>query len=329
MRVTFFLDEESDLAALRRVDPDRDLRFFQRGERIWTLQTYLRLRRAGHAAELGAEVPTDGLVVFHVKHRNAVIEQWSRASQAVLVGIRADNHRSPIVDFEILQNDRYAAAGRRFFVPHWPQPGILPRAPARGRRIRRVAYHGFNNNIDARFLAPEFHEFLAARGIEWLFDSVEFAGRATDEKSVAWHDYREVDLLLAVRPPSRDLHVSKPATKLYNAWMGHVPALLGPEYAYRALRRSPLDYIEVASPAQAMCEITALLAEPQRYDAMVENGIRRARDFTSEATLRRWVELLYVTLPALAGKARVRRWHGRPLQVKKLTRRLLPFTDRW
>jgi hypothetical protein len=327
MRVTFFLAGEDDLAALQRIDPDRDFPAFLRGERAWILQTFLRLRRAGHRVELRGDLPGDGLVFFHVKHRRALAAQWRATCRAVLVGVRADNPRTPIADFEILQNGRHARAGVRFAIPHWPQPGILPRDPARGTTVRRVAYHGFNYNMDPRFLAPAFQHALAGHGIEWVFDSVEFAGKATDASRVAWNDYRDIDLVLAVRPPSRTLHATKPATKLYNAWHGRTPALLGPEYAYRALRRTPLDYVEVANPGDALREILALRAQPDRYRAMVANGIERARDFTPDAILQQWVALAFEILPALAELPRVRRWRGRSLRFKKLVKRLLPFAN--
>ena len=328
MRVSFFLAGEPDLAAVERLDPDRAPNQFMRGERAWTLQTYRRLRDARHPVELRETLPDDGLVVFHVKHRRAVIAQWRPPSRAVLVGIRADNSRSSIVDFEVLQNDRYAAAGRRFFVPFWPQPGIVPRDPARGSAIRRVAYRGFAANLDPRFLAADFRAALERQGIEWLVDAVEFAGPATDERSTAWHDYRETDLVLAVRPPARHLHTGKPATKLYNAWHAGVPCLLGPEYAFRALRRGPLDYLEVASPAEALAAIAQLHGEPERYLAMIENGARRARDFTIEAIVERWADLLFHVLPPLAEAPRVRRWQGRSLELKRALRGLAAVVDR-
>jgi hypothetical protein len=328
VRVTFFLSDEPDLERLRRVDPDVELDFFKRGERAWVLQTYLRLVRAGWAAELSDRLPKAGLVLFHVKHREQVIRQWRNDSEAVLVGIRADNRTAEIVDFEVLQNNVYTRPGLRFFVPHWPQPGILPRDPRRGTGIRAIAYRGFNKNLDPRFLSSGFQNDLKSRDIEWRFDSVEFSGLATDSKAVAWHDYRDIDLAFAVRPPSRTLHSNKPATKLYNSWLGGAPALLGPERAYRELRQSELDYIEVASPHATIAAIDALRSDPARYRAMIENGRRRAVDFTPAAILKRWTQLLYETLPQLALAPRVQRWRGRSLTLKKYTRRFLPFLDR-
>ena len=323
-RVSFFLDGERDLDALRGADPDRDLVLFQRGERIWVLQTYLRLARAGHPVELTGKLPEDGLVVFHVKQRRAIERQWTPASRAVLVGARADNSATAIADFEILQNRSDVAAGRKFFVPHWPQPGIVRRDPERGTAIRRVAYRGFDANLAPAFREAAFRALLERAGIDWWLDSVPFAGTATDLARVAWHDYREVDLVLAVRPPARDLHARKPATKLYNAWLGETPALLGAELAYRELRRGPLDYLEVETPEQAWSAIASLRAEPERYAAMIENGRGRVAEVGPEAALERWRELLFDTLPALAAAPRVRRWQGRPLVLKKLLKRALP-----
>ncbi|HKE46352.1 MAG TPA: hypothetical protein VKB41_17575 [Steroidobacteraceae bacterium] len=327
MRVSFFLPDEPDLERLRRVDPDVEIDYFKRGERMWVLQTYLRLVRAGWEAELTDRLPGDGLVLFHVKHRSDVVHQWRENCETVLVGIRADNRALRMADFEVLQNNCYTRPGSRFFIPHWPQPGILPRDPGRGAMIKAVAYRGFNSNIDPRFLSTRFQDALRARGIEWRFDSVEFSGQATDAKAVAWHDYRDIDLSFAVRPPSRTLHSNKPGTKLYNAWLGQVPALLGPERAYRELRRSDLDYIEVSTPDATLQAIDTLRAEPARYRAMVENGVRRATEFTAAAILKQWTQLLYETLPALAQEPRVQRWRGRSLTFKKYTRRFLPFLD--
>ncbi len=329
MRATFFLIDEEPIDFLATLDPDRDHAQFRRGERAWILQTCLRLARAGCPAQLAATLPDDGLVLYHVKQRNELMRRWRPSCRAVLIGIRADNHRSPIADFEIVQNDCRAQPAHCFFIPHWPQPGILPRDPARGASIRTVAYHGFSNNLDPRFLDVPFQRQLADRGIDWVFDSTRFARQRTaGEHSLAWHDYRETDLVLAVRPRSRTLHANKPATKLYNAWLAQVPALLGVECAYRALRRGPLDYIEVTSPEQALRAIEELRDDPRRYLAMIDNGRTRAAEFSQRRILERWVELLYHTLPTLAAKPRVRRWQGRSLRLKKFVRRFLPFENR-
>jgi hypothetical protein len=307
MRVTFFLDGEEDLESLRRLDPDRDWRHFQRGEQVWVVQSYLRLARAGLPVELAAVPPGEGLVVFHAKQARSLRRQAHLLKDAVLVAARADNRQPLIADFEILQNGTFADGRRRFHIPHWPQPGLLPRDPSRGTAIRRLVYKGFDGNLNPELRGPKWRQLLADRGIEWVVDAAPFAGRETDSQAIEWPDFREADLILAVRPRDRRLSTNKPASKLVNAWLAGVPALLGPEVAYRELRRSELDYFEVSSLAEALAAVDRLLGDPDLYQAMVENGRTRGAGFTAEALLPRWEKLLFETLPALAPSSASRR----------------------
>lgn len=302
MRCTFFLAGE-DLEALSRIDPDRDWRELQTGERAWILQTWLRLRRAGHPVELSAtvpEAPEDTLVVFHAKQAKDLLRPRSRLRDAVLVGVRADNREPLIADFEILQNGFFADGRRRFHMPHWPQSGLVPRDPARGERIERIAYKGFAANLHPDFRTAAWTGFLAQEGIEWVVDAVAFDGR--NRRELDWPDFRTVDLALAVRPAERKQRRSKPATKLFNAWLAGVPALLGPELAFQELRRSELDYLEVASVAEAREAVLRLRRDPGLYRALVENGLRRSAECSHEALVPHWAELLFETIPALAAE---------------------------
>ena len=296
MRVTFLLAGETDLDTLRTLDPDRDEAALQRGERAWVLQTYLRLARAGHPVELAGVAPRDGVIVFHVKQRG-FLRRLDAPGRAILLGIRADNRTSGFCDFEVVQNGCFADDRRVFFIPFWPQPALAPRDPGRGGRIERICFKGFVDNLDPAFRTPQFVRALADRGVALEVHGVPWRRAADRDDHLAWGNYNDVDLVLAVRPPDRRLHTSKPASKLINAWHAGVPALLGPEYAYRELRRGPLDYLEVATPDDALAAVDRLRSDPALYRAMVDNGRQRAGRFTHEAVLDRWVKLLFQTLP--------------------------------
>ena len=313
VRCTFFLAGE-DLESLSRIDPDRDWRELQTGERAWILQTWLRLRCAGHPVELSGTAPEDGLVVFHAKQARELLRQRSRLRGATLVAARADNRQPLIADFEVLQNGFFADSRRRFFVPHWPQPGLVPRDPARGERVERIAFKGFAANLHPAFRTAAWADFLAEEGIEWVVDAVAFAGG--NRLELEWPDFRQVDLVLAVRPDERKMRRSKPSTKLFNAWLAGVPALLGPELAFRELRRSELDYLEVASVAEARAAVLRLRRDPGLYRAMVENGARRGAEFTAAALVPRWADLLFETIPALAEERRARLVRRLPLPAR-------------
>lgn len=320
--VRFFLPEPpAELARLAGIDPDRDWRELVTGDRAWILQTYLRLARAGAPVELVGAVPSDGVVLFHAKHERHV-RRARGAGRALLVGCRADNRQPLAAEVEILQNRQFEDRRSRFHVPHWPQPGLLPRDRARGERVERVVFKGFAANLHPELASPGWAAALAERGLAWEADAPHYAGAATATAEARWADYREVDAVIALRPPERKTARSKPATKLANAWLAGVPALLGPEPAFRELRRSELDYLEVDGAEAALAALDRLRAEPGLYRAMVENGDRRAVEVDVASVVARWRELLFEALaPLAADPARARRRRV-PLGLRRLGRLL-------
>lgn len=326
--VTFFLSGEADLAALARLDLERDWREYVRGERAWVLQTYLRLSRRGYPATLADRLPEQGLVVFHAKQKKAVARLYRRRPGLFLLAVRADNRAPTIADLEVVQNGCYHDGRHRFWVPFWPQAGLVPRDEERGSTIRQAAFKGFAANLHSELQTAEWAEFLRAEGIGWEEDMVPFAGSRTEDARLAWNDYSQVDLIVAWRPSDPKLYTSKPATKLYNAWQAGVPALLGPEYAYRELRRTPFDYLEICSLDDAKAAVRRLKADPDLYRVMVANGRKRAQEFSFDALTERWAELLYDTLPPLLPAVERQPLRRLPLGPRSLVRRLLRFLSR-
>lgn len=303
--VTFFLPGDADLAHLGALDPDASPVEFQTAERAWTLQTYLRLRRAGLPVELTGEVPTDGVVVFHAKHKHELQRHRRPSAGALMVALRGDRNPVLTADFEILQNAHQADGMRCFDVPHWPQPGLRARDPNRGEALQVATYKGFSANLDAAFHDLGWSSRLRALGIAWVCDAAPFDRDGFRYYPVDWPSYKEIDAAVAVRPADRYLHPGKPATKLVNAWLAGVPAILGPERAYRSLRRGELDYFEVANLAEAEEALRRLRDEPGLMRAMVENGHRRATQFSSERLVETWQRLLFETIPRAATTGRL------------------------
>lgn len=296
--VTFLLPDETDLDALRRLDPDQAARELQRGERAWVLQTYLRLVRAGYQATLSGEIPTEGLVVFHANHKRVVRRAWKRLGTTILVGIRGDHREIMEADFEVLQNGRHHDGSQRFNIAHWPQPGLVPRDLARGDRLEVACYKGVEANLAPPFRSQEWRSFLASLGVSWRHDAVAYSRESEEAYDVQWDTYANVDLVLAVRPRERRLHASKPASKLVNAWRAGVPALLGAEWAYREIRKGDLDFLEVESLPEARDAVLRLHRDHGLYRSMVENGLRRAEEFRYDRIVEIWGHLLYETIPA-------------------------------
>ena len=316
MDVTFFLPEP-DLDRLARLQPDRDWREFVTGGRAWTLQTFLRLRERGDPVTLSATLPDEGLVVFSNTHRRELRLPRRGIPRRVLVGTRQDQLPIRSADYEVLQTRRGCNSRTRHFMPHWPQPGLVARDPTRGARVERLAFKGLSANLHPALAAPDWRAHLASRGLEWVADATEFRGSATDRYALDWPDYHDVDLIVALRPPGRHFNRSKPPTKLFNAWLAGVPAILGPERAYRDLREGPLDYIEATDVAGVERAIARLVQDGDLYRAMVEHGRRRAQEFTAEATAARWSRLLFEVLPAAADRPAARLRRRLPLPLRK------------
>ena len=299
--VTFFLAAgDATIAAWRTLRPDAEPARLRLGEDFWIVLSYCRLRDAGVPVVLDNRVPDDGIVVFYAGDKRAVRAQLRRGNRALLAAVRSDRHPVGFADCEIVQNASSADGRRALHVPHWPQPGLRPRDPARGTAIRTVLFPGTPQNLDPGFAAAPWQAFLHAHAIELRCS---YASGAAP--SQAPNDYHDVDVLLAVRPVAMGLVRNKPAWKLFNAWLAGVPAILGPESGYRELREGPLDYLEAADPAAALQALQRLLDEPELLGAMVANGRARAAQFTDAATLARWNALLFdVLAPRLAALQR-------------------------
>ncbi len=270
-----------DIDALAAEDVDRLPQRFRSGVDVWIAQTYLRLREplraAGIEARFGDRFPPGALCIAH---RDDLNKFTSGAQRAFVVAVRADRPPVCIGERVIVQNNVMPDTQRRRFVPLWPQPGLLPRNPDRGDRLETMAYFGREGALPPWFREPHFAAALAQCGVRF------------EIRHDAWHDYRDVDLVLAHRLESRSMLRVKPATKLVNAWLAGVPALLGDEPAYRALRQSERDYVQVAAAGDAINAVRTLKSDRARYRDMVENGSRRGREFSVEATAERWLDLL-------------------------------------
>ena len=170
---------------------------------------------------------------------------------------------------------------------HWPQPGIIPRDPARGPRVEQLCYKGRLLNLDDAFRSEAFLAQMAAIGVTFEIDAFDGLRGQHD-----WNDYAGSDAVLAVRNLTLYDARKKPASKLVNAWFADLPALLGPEPAFRELGTPGEDYIEVRTQADVLEALSALRDTPDLMCRMIENGRRKRRLYDDQALTRLWIETL-------------------------------------
>ena len=179
-----------------------------------------------------------------------------------------------------------AEAARAHTLPMFPQQRLLRqrRRASRGHRISHAIFVGDGHQIYPAFRSDAFREALRALGV--TFDVVD------KSRIPEWSDYRDADLVIALRPPGSQTEM-KPPSKLINAWLAGVPALLGPEPAYQRLRQSPHDYIEVNDVKEVVATVAQLQRQPEWYAQMLSRCEERAREYSPEAIAAKWADVLF------------------------------------
>lgn len=270
---------------------------------FWTLQTYLFLRESGFACELVNNLPDEGIIV---SHRDYLKDDLRPGSKQLLVCLRADVNRHPYAQLHVVQNPYQVikpnplTLWESHFIPHWPQPSIIPRPPERGDTFENVMFLGNAVNLVPEFRDPIWYEELEKLGLKLRMKLNH------DE----WHDYSDTDVVLAIREfgQANDWQ-GKPASKLYNAWHAEVPAILGYESAFRAERKSDLDYLEATTLTEVIAALKQLKKDRELRSAMVENGWLRAKETQPEMMVKRWLNFLTsVAAPAYQDWCTMTKW---------------------
>lgn len=263
------------------------INIFSYGPCCWTLQTYLHLKAAGFPCQFVRKLPKQGIVLAH---RDCLPNRLKPGRELLLVCLQADRKQAhPYAQLHIVQNlEQTKRIENSHFIHHWIQPGLIPRNLARGNRFENIAFFGTPENLAPELSTPTWQEQIAALGLNW---QVVHRDR--------WHDYSQVDAILAVRDFTGKTYPTKPATKLQNAWHTGVPAILGNESAFRAERKSELDYLEVNSVEDLLTALRRLRDDQVLRQAIVNNGWQRAQETQTEQLVNDWCQLLtQIVVPA-------------------------------
>jgi Glycosyl transferases group 1 len=268
------LGHPDDRIEIGQVDPWR----LTTNESTWIVSTYLRLKKHGLNVKITDRLVPDAINICTAED----VIYTPNSHLAFIVPAQGDRGNFGWGDYTLVQSPLHATRSRTCLIDLWPQPGLLARDPARGDTIRKVAYLGYSENLAPLFRAESFRKALASLGVEWIFR----------ERPTEWHDYSDLDLCLAVRGTSKVWIRTKPATKLFHAWISGCPALLGPEPAYQYWGEPGRDYLEVNDPADALEAVRKLQSNPNLYRSIRERGRAKAPDHDEPAVVRQWVGVI-------------------------------------
>jgi hypothetical protein len=260
---------------------------FGGGANVWSYFTPVALRAHGYAVHITSQIPEEGILLSHSQY---LPQRRITNDRTLLICIRADYGRNHLAEMHVVQNpdqehykgkdfvERLLLPGPSYYIPYWPQPGLIPRRQERGDRFENVVYMGAQQNLAPELKAEIWHETIGRAGLNFIANM----DRPT------WHDYSEVDAVLALRPLTKKRNLRKPPSKLINAWLAGVPSILGPDSAFRALRRSEYDFLEVSTPAAALEAVLRLRDDMDLRRKMAENGTQRGQEYSVASIAALW-----------------------------------------
>ena len=298
MRVHFVSDaatasffDKYDTSAIDRF-PDR----FKDSNWAWIAQTALILRDVGVQVSVGCEFKNDRINVALADR----IRSMRRAPDVFVVSIDADQLRPKWVNFFIAQNKLQVAGPRAIWMPHWPQPGLIPRSLDRSG-FSQVGYFGTLYNLYRD--ADWWRKICAETGMKFII-------RNPND----WNDYSDIDVVVAVRSfPSNKKYENKPPSKLFNAWLASSVFIGGGDSAYRQVGAPGQDYLLAKNEGDLKRHLVRLREDPKYGDALTERGGERVEDVGSrESTSRRWQKVLETEIRGVYED-----WYSQPKIVRR------------
>ena len=246
------------------------------GREIWNVHAFQLLRQLDFPVRLSGTFDPEAINVAHCDDIRHGPDLW----RYFIVSVRADRDPAFLSHMEIVQNQLSIWSKNDYYIPHWPQPGLIAREPSRGKKVENIIYMGKDDNLDNAFKTKHFRQSLERMGMRLLIQENE------------WWDYHEADVVLAVRGGPQFYLAIKPATKLVNAWLAGCPAILSPEPGYSELWKSDIDYFEATEPAEVLTTLSKLRDSPELMAQMIANGKVRATEFEADAIAHRWEQFL-------------------------------------
>lgn len=244
----------------------------------WIVQTGLLLKKySNYNVEFVNKGVPGKICVYH--YNNALIKYGVHKSYSVVV--RADRPPVNFADITVEQNPAVKNTSFVRYIPHWPQPGIIPRDESRENRVEKIAYVGSSQYIPSYIEDLKFSKLLSEKGITFSY--------MVDGN---WLNYEDIDVLIAVRDVPDSVLITKPASKLVNSWIAGVPIILGPEPAYRAIRQSDFDYLEAKNLEELLQCINNLTLNSELYTQILKNAETRRKEYTHEKVAKLWIDFL-------------------------------------
>jgi len=261
------------------------------GKYSWTLQTFLHLKQGGTSCSLVTELPKKGVIITH---RDFLPVHQLPFPDLFVVCIKPDRKEHPWAQHYIVQNHndpilQKVDAVRVSETLFWPQPSLIPRNQNRGTCVENIAYLGRLMNLEPELQTAAWKDTMHDLGFNWKFIPMHM-----------WNDYSNIDVTVSIRGWSDSRSKldavtdwnSKPPTKLTNSWLANVPAIVGDEPAFQAVRGIGTDCLVARSADELKSALIELRDNHTYYQNLQQRGIARAKEFSADAITKKWQDII-------------------------------------
>ncbi len=251
------------------------------GEDIWIVLSYLHLKHNGFNATISN---------FPAYNRINVIDGVGSGSKHFqsdyfYLTCRNDAHYPSFGQYVLHQNLLSTNKSNELYCPQWPQPGLIPRSTSREDKIKTIAFFGQpKRNLAERFQSGRFMSELDKRNINFII-------KGKNASSVDWHDYSEVDLVLAIREIPEEFVRLKPVNKVTNSWLAGTLCITGNEPAAKAAFPGAQMILEANDIDEVLAVIDKLNSNPNQYREYIKKAKELAKNYDESHVLSQWVKI--------------------------------------
>ena len=152
------------------------------------------------------------------------------------------------------------------------------------------------SNLAIELQIPSWEKQLASQGLRWHYVINQNKWNDYHALDNRWNNFQQIDAIVAVRSfQSTHPYNNKPATKLFNAWLAGVPALLGLESAYRFEGCHLEDYWEINTYQELVNSLMHLKTDKNFRQRLIANGNSKAVQFIPENITQKWQDFIVDT----------------------------------
>lgn len=306
---------QSHLSYLKSINVDEHHYEFTQGKIIWTLQTYLILRNRMDGVTCTRFPKSDAINIAHCQY----LRKIQCEPHTFICSISGEYRHLFWAHMHIVQNQKQHDGKRYFWIPHWMQPGLIPRKENR-TVVDTVAYAGDPRRLSVRnnYLQSKIARFgyftSKTDGNDFWSAKINNMGmHFAFLQKPEWNDYSEIDILVGIRSFDGERYNYLPPTKLINAWHAGIPFIGGNDSAFEQVGTPGKDYIKVKSKEEAIQEIIRLRRDHEYYKSFVEAGMKQAKEYTREKIAGAWIQLLTGDMQRIYNS-----WTQKNIKVKKL-----------